>query len=375
MTATPVAWSERAYEHAPFAPRLLPPAIAESSPAANDLLVASLQAHLADLRRTMDSASALMSRLSEPATTTELIRRYAARHVPRWHFSMLNDEQRNDAFAAALRQVVKPGDHVLDIGSGSGLLAMLAVRAGAARVISCEVDPLLAEVARQVIHSNGLSEQITVVQKLSTDLRVGLDLDERVDVIVTEIVDCGLIGEGLFPTLRHARQELLKPRGRLLPHAARMFGAMLACPAASSLNSVQAAVGFDVATMNHLSTPGHFPLRLATWPHRLLSDEVQLFGMDLAEEPLADGCRVLHLPIAATGVADGMVAWFQLDLAEGIQLDNSPGNAESHWMQAYLPFPRPWPVTAGDVVDIEVSWRDLQITAQPVACATLDGDE
>ncbi|HEX8079247.1 MAG TPA: 50S ribosomal protein L11 methyltransferase [Jatrophihabitans sp.] len=373
MTATPVT-SQRAYQHAPFAPRPLQLASDDANPATNDLLVASLQAHLADLQRTVDSASALMSRLSEPATALELIRRYAARHVPRWHFPMLNDRQRNDTFAAAVRQVVKPGDHVLDIGSGSGLLAMLAVQAGADRVISCEVDPLLAEVARQVIHSNGLSEHITVVQKLSTDLRIGRDLGGRVDVIVTEIVDCGLIGEGLLPTLQHARQELLKPGGRLLPHAARVYGAVLSCPAARSLNSVQAALGFDVATMNHLSTPGHFPLRLATWPHQLLSDDAQLFAVDFVEEPLVDGCQVLRLPITATGVADGMLAWFQLDLSEGIQLDNSPSNAGSHWMQAYVPFPQAWPLSAGEVVDIEVRWRDLHITARPLAREALDGD-
>jgi predicted O-methyltransferase YrrM len=375
MTATPVTWSESAvYQHAPAVPPPLPPPTDAKSPPNNGLLVASLQAHLADLRRTVESASALVSRLAEPAATTDLIRHYAARHVPRWHFSMLNDEQRNDAFAAALRRVVRRGDHVLDIGSGSGLLAMLAVQAGAARVTSCEVDPLLAEVARQVIHSNGFSDRITVVQELSTDLQVGRGLDERVDLIVTEIVDCGLIGEGLLPTLRHARQELLKPGGWLLPHAARVYGAMLSCPAARSLNTVRDAQGFDVATMNHLSTPGHFPLRLATWPHQLLSEEVELFRFDLTHESLADGSRELRLPITESATADGLIAWFQLDLVDEIQLDNGPRNAGSHWMQAYVPFTEPYPVSAGEVASIEVRWRDLQLSARPLARRSSEGD-
>jgi len=71
-----------------------------------DLLVASLQGHLADLRNTLDSAAALMSRLGEPpAMAAAAIHRFASRHVPRWHFPMLNDEQRNQAFASALRQI------------------------------------------------------------------------------------------------------------------------------------------------------------------------------------------------------------------------------------------------------------------------------
>jgi predicted O-methyltransferase YrrM len=341
-----------------------------------DLLLASLQGHLADLRNTLDSATALMGWLGErpPAAATAAVHRFASRHVPRWHFPMLNDEERNQAFAAALRQQVRPGDHVLDIGSGSGLLAMLAVRAGAARVTSCEADPLLAAVARQVVESNGFSDVITIVPVRSTDLEVGRDLAEPVDLIVTEIVDCGLIGEGLLPTLRHARQRLLKPGGRLVPQAARVTGAVLSCPSARHLNSVQATtLGLDLRAMNNLSTPGHFPIRLGTWPHTLLSEHAEIFHMDLVEEPLVDGSRVLRLPITESAVADGLVAWFELDLAEGIRLNNAPINAGSHWMQAYLPFGSPYPVIAGDQLVVEVWWHDLQLSAIPLARHSSEG--
>jgi type II protein arginine methyltransferase len=332
-----------------------------------DLLVASLQGHLADLRNTLDSAAALMSRLGEPpATAAAAIHRFASRHVPRWHFPMLNDEQRNQAFASALRQQVRPGDHVLDIGSGSGLLAMLAIQAGAARVTSCEADPLLAAVARQVIQANGFSDVITIVPARSTDLEVGRGLDEPVDLIVTEIVDCGLIGEGLLPTLRHARQRLLKPGGRLVPQAARVAGAVLCCPSARQLNFVQGTQGLDLGAMNSLSTPGHFPLRLDTWPHALLSGQVELFQLDLVAEPLVDGARVLRFPITESALADGLVAWFELDLAEGITLNNAPVNAGSHWMQAYLPFATRCPAVAGEQLAVEVRWHDLQLSATPL---------
>ena len=349
---------------------------AEASVAVDkDLLLASLQGHLADLRNTLDSAVALMSWLAEPQApaATAAIHRFARRHVPRWHFPMLNDEERNQAFAAALRQQVRPGDHVLDIGSGSGLLAMLAIQVGAARVTSCEADPLLAAVARQVIQSNGFSDVITVIPAQSTELEVGRDLDDRVDLIVTEIVDCGLIGEGLLPTLRHARQRLLKPGGRLVPHSAQITAAVLSCPSARRLNSVHAAQGLDLGAMNSLSTPGHFPIRLETWPHTLLSDHVEIFEMNLVDEALADGSRVVRLPITESAVADGLVAWFELDLAEGIQLNNAPVNTSSHWMQAYLPFAAACPVIAGEDLAVEVRWHDLQLSATPLAPQSSEG--
>ncbi len=74
-----------------------------------------------------------------------------------WHFNMVNDEPRNAAFARAIAHMVKPGQRVLEIGTGSGLLAMLAARdeqgaPRAAQVITCEANPLLSRLATQIIH-------------------------------------------------------------------------------------------------------------------------------------------------------------------------------------------------------------------------------
>ena len=110
------------------------------------------------------------------------------RMIPRWHFSMLNDKGRNEAYDRALRTLVKPGDLVLDIGAGSGLLAMMAVRAGAGHVVSCEMIKPLADKAVEIVARNGMSQQITVVAKKSTQLLVGGDLPERADLLVAEIL-------------------------------------------------------------------------------------------------------------------------------------------------------------------------------------------
>ena len=96
--------------------------------------------------------------------------------APAWHIPMVNDEERNQAYDLALRRAVKPGDTVLEIGTGSGLVAMMAARAGAGKVVTCEVLPLIADIAREVVAKNGLSERITVLTRKSTQLQVGTDL-------------------------------------------------------------------------------------------------------------------------------------------------------------------------------------------------------
>lgn len=269
---------------------------------------------------------------------------------------MLNDQERNDALAVALERRILPGSRVLDIGSGTGLLAMMAVRAGASHVVSCETNPVMAEIAREVIASHGMSDAITIVAKRSTDLRVGHDLDQPIDFIVSEIVDCGLIGEGLLPTMAHAREHLLAPRGQILPESARIFGFLLDSPVAANLNQASTAGGFDVQLLNAVATQSHFPIRLNTWPHRILSETVELVRFDLLDGSLENDSREISVPVTASGTAQSLVAWFEMDLGAGVVLRNSPDNVSSHWMQALVPFPQPIKVTEGTTVTVTVRW-------------------
>ena len=88
---------------------------------------------------------------------------------------------------------------MLDIGTGSGLLALLAAQAGAPSVTACEVFPAVARAARRGVHANGLDGTVRVVSKRSDALIVGTDLPERASVLVTEIFDTDLLGEGILP--------------------------------------------------------------------------------------------------------------------------------------------------------------------------------
>lgn len=329
------------------------------------LALALLRTQTQELNRLATAAARAAARPADLlAPDSGAFAEMAQRSVPRWHFAMLNDTERNTALATALERVLPRGSTVLDIGTGTGLLAMSAIRAGAARVYTCEENPLLAEMARQIIAGHGMSDVVTVLDKRSDELRVGEDLDARVDVVVSEIVDCGLIGEGLLPSVRHARAHLLAPGGLMVPVAARVFGQLISSPVVTGLNRVTTAGGFDVSLMNAVATRGHFPVRLTTWPFSALSDPLELVAFDFAADPLTPGSRRLAVPVIADGEVHALVAWFEMSLGAGITLHNAPYHAGSHWMQALVPFEKPAVVTAGGRLGIELRWTDTRLSVR-----------
>src|SRR5262245_46851914 len=127
---------------------------------------------------------------------------------------MIADRVRTDAYASALRRVLRPGGVCLDLGTGTGFFAVLACRLGARKVIAVEPNDAI-HVARQVAAANGCAERITFIQDLSTRVQ----LTERADVIVSDL-------RGILPMMGHhlpnlidARSRLLAPGGALIPQS------------------------------------------------------------------------------------------------------------------------------------------------------------
>jgi predicted RNA methylase len=162
----------------------------------------------------------------------------------RWHFRMLNDVARNTAYDAAIRRAVaaclqsSATCTVLDIGSGTGLLSMMALRAGATHVYSCEHNQVLCHIAAATATVNGSScnssnssnntVNNTILHAHSTVLRKGIDVPERgVDIIVTELVDSGLLGEKIIPVLQQAAKDLLAVGGTVIPEIATVWGCLI----------------------------------------------------------------------------------------------------------------------------------------------------
>lgn len=275
--------------------------------------------------------------------------------IPKWHYAMLNDSARNSSFQAAISQQVTTDDRVVDIGTGTGLLSILAARAGALSVDAFEAHPAMAAIAFDTIAASGVDEKIALHSTLSAN--VAFLTGDRRDMLITEIFDCALIGEGILPTLRHARRSLLTEGYRSIPQTAELHGALVSSPRLRKLNEVGEVCGVDLTGLNQLQTKGHFPVRLGTWPHRIVSEMQPLYHLDLMAEPSESEAWDITFQVSEDSSIDGVVAWFSMDLGSGQTVTSHP-SVESHWMQAFIPFPQPMAAAAGDELVIQLSIRD-----------------
>ena len=138
---------------------------------------------------------------------------------------MLADTVRVRAYTEALRETVRAGSVVLDIGTGPGILALLACRAGAARVYAVEPAPVIG-LARAVARANGCGDRITFIEASSREI----ELPERADVIVSDIRGQLPLRADAIPVLIDARRRHLRSGGTMIPLVDTINGAVVEAP-------------------------------------------------------------------------------------------------------------------------------------------------
>jgi tetratricopeptide (TPR) repeat protein len=271
--------------------------------------------------------------------------------VPRWHFPMMNDTTRNAAYEAAIRAVVRPGDLVLEIGTGAGLLAMMAARAGA-QVVTCERSATIAAAATEIVARNGLADRISVVPRSSRGLEVGRDLPRRADVLIAEVFDAGLLGENALDSLAHARAQLLQPDARIVPASAQVLAAPVESEGLRRLIRVEQVAGFDLSPFNRFARRDYEQAPLAAVPYRLLTAPIPLFAFDFATDPPPQPQLDRTVVATIAGQLDALAFWYELRLAGDHVLSTGPEAAGTHWDQAVVVLETPRSVAAGESLTI-----------------------
>lgn len=158
---------------------------------------------------------------------------------------MLHDTERNQKYSAAIKEAVDSTKlqgkkaNVLDIGTGTGLLAMLAARHGADSVVTIEAFSPISHIARSIIETNGFGDKIKIVNKHSTKVTVGrgCDMNQKANILVAELLDTELIGEGAIKSYNHAHEYLMEKDCISVPDSASIFAQVVDCPTVVDWNT------------------------------------------------------------------------------------------------------------------------------------------
>ncbi len=267
------------------------------------------------------------------------------------HFygQMLVDQVRMDAYAAALRQTVKPDSIVLDLGCGPGLFALLAVKLGARRVYAIEPDNAI-NIAREAAVANGFADHIEFFQSLSTEIT----LRERATIIISDLRGVLPWFQQHIPAIVDARDRLLAPDGVLIPRRDVLWAAVVEAtdeyekivgPWQKNQFAVDLSAGVARITNTWRKT------RIKT--EDLLTESLCWTTLDYHDVISPDVCGELSWRAARSGTAHGVAVWFDTELADGVGFSNRPGE-ELIYGAGFFPFPQPVPVKEGEIIDLKL---------------------
>ena len=256
------------------------------------------------------------------------------------HRTMVSDRPRTDAFAKAIAEVVKSGDRVLDVGTGTGLLAMLSAKAGASQAYGID-QATIAETAERLVEHNGLSDTIRILKGNASELR----LEEPVDLIVSEWLGHFAFVESMLDDVIAARDANLKSDGLMLPSGVELLLAPISAPWIYEENGPgfwrNAVHGIDYTPLEKEELKQAIAGKSVIDDDCLLAQGHRLVALDLktakAEDPWVKG--EVEFEIQEDGELDGFIGWFNAQLSPSVLLDTGPGSEPTHWGQTHLPVP------------------------------------
>jgi protein arginine N-methyltransferase 1 len=249
------------------------------------------------------------------------------------------------AYRDAIFRVVRPGDVVIDLGAGAGILGMHACVAGAARVYAIECTDIV-DLIPGIAAANGFGDRVIVRKGLSFDV----DLPERADVIVASMLDSFGINNNLLEIVADARRRLLKPGGIIIPSAVRMSYCPVELPEwyeskIDCWNPLRSGFDFqDCRPFAVNQTTG-----IVVKKDAMLAEPASLDEISLSDVNSSDVSSKASFTICRSGIFHGLSGWFDATMAEDIRGGNSPLDPQRFdWATSVFPVDRPVPVQAGD---------------------------
>lgn len=265
------------------------------------------------------------------------------------HIGYLSLHGRTEQFAQAIAQAMVPGARVADLGCGVGVLGLLCLKAGAARVWGIDHSDAIY-VAREAVSRAGFSDSYECLRESTFQAR----LPELVDLIICDHVGFFGFDYGIVEMLADARR-LLKPGGAIMPRRLNLQLAGVSSIRCREIADawIGAAVPDDFHWLHEFSINARHPVKLQ--PADICTAVVDLGSIDLTADNPDSFAFDAVLDITADGQFDGLAGWFNAELAAGVWMTNSPvGDCRIDRPQAFLPCREPFAVRVGDRITVSV---------------------
>ena len=265
------------------------------------------------------------------------------------HRLYLSDAARVSAFASAIAEIVRPGDVVLDLASGTGILGLLACRAGASRVYAIDGGGM-AHPARAIVRENGFDGRVHVINGFSRHV----DLPERADVLVTDQIGRFGFDAGVVEFVADARRRLLKPDARLVPSRIDLLVAPVEVPDVAEAIDFWSGrpMGFNMEPLHEMTVNSGHPRTLGA--DQLLGTPKVGGSIDLRTDAASITVSAESV-IARPGTLHGIGGWFAAALSPAVTLSNAPLAANRIARRGVVfPIRRGVAVAAGDRVSVRM---------------------
>lgn len=265
----------------------------------------------------------------------------------------MTDTVRMGAYQQAIERLVGTDSVVLDIGTGAGIHALMAARAGAKHVYAIEPADSI-QVAKQVAKANGLHEQITFLQGVSTELNI----PEKADIVISDLRGALPWLWHHIPTIIDARERLLKPDGILVPQKDTVWAVPVESEEIySKIDSPwkEFACGFDyskardvVVNLTRRERPKHEDF-LASKQHVATLDYHVVGDPNMMSE--------LRFRSDRDGTLHGISVWFDGVIHENIGFTNAPFEKELAYGSSFFPIEKPVALNVGDTIEVMLKAR------------------
>lgn len=294
------------------------------------------------------------------------------------HVRMLDDRVRTDAFLRAVRETVRPGDVVVDLGTGTGMLAIAAALAGARHVYAIEATGI-ANAAAAMIDGNQVGDRVTLIRGWSTNVTV----PEAADVLVSETLGHHPWGEGLLHLVEDARRRWLRPDARIVPARVRLLAQPVGVPAdrhhvarftPESTERWTAWYGIDCSSLLSLRDATAMSVRLQEareWLRPCPPVVIDDVDLHTAGAPLRERGSSTVTP-TEDGTVDGVLLYWDAELCPGVRLSTDPASPHpvSSWRVRLVLAPTAARVRRGEPVTLEWSLVGApSVQVRPAAAA------